>query len=456
MAVLLVPAAAAAQSSEFRKTMPLEEEPGQTVVRKTRPTAIVPVVPPKASVEAPFPMEAKSVSVPAPAEDWPSAGQSKTATVTRATVTGSGARTRFSMLLTARVPYRISKMANPYRIIIDMPDVDFRLPANAGQTGAGLVHAYRYGQFAPGKARIVIDTTQPVRVHKQAINTQEGESGVEIALDFTPIDEAAFMADVAPPVAFRDHHGQDFEDAGTKRRFGRGSKPVIVIDPGHGGLDPGAPGAGFREKDVVLAVAHQVREALEATHRYEVFMTRTTDVFITLGGRVAFSRRMGANLFVSIHANSVPSASENAAIVRGAQVFTLSEGASNREAQRLAEKENSADLMAGAETVPEQVSAVDRILAELKMREASEFSADFRGRLLTRLKHAIVLAREPAPSAALQVLRQTECPSVLIELGYVTNAKDAQLLTSPEWQRQAGQSIAAAINDFFASRGRRP
>jgi N-acetylmuramoyl-L-alanine amidase len=458
-ATVLAPAAGIAQSTEIRKTLSPQQAPGQTEIRKSRPGASGydrPQDRAPGRIDSPAPdvrREANGQRVTPPAEEALTEFANQMAAATQAEVTGDAALTRFSLLLSARVRYNVSSLANPYRIVIDMPDVDFRLPVTAGQHGHGLIRAYRYGLFGPGKARIVIDTTQPVRVHRHAMNTHAADKSVRLVLDLAPTDEASFLADAAQASAARPPEPHAAEDAHPPAVAS--AKPVIVIDPGHGGPDPGAVGAGFREKDVVLAVSHQVRAALEATGRYDVHMTRSTDVFITLGRRVAFSRHKGASLFVSIHANSVPTESTAAQIVRGAAVYTLSEEASTRGAQRLAEKENAADLLAGAETRMDTANDVDRILADLKWRETSEFSADFRGRLLTHLKSATALSREPAPSAAFMVLRQGDCPSVLVELGYVSNTKDAQLLISPDWQRQVAHSIAAAINEFFTTHGPR-
>src|SRR5688572_9911059 len=216
----LVPANAMAQSTEITKTY----NSGQSEIRKSQP-------PPNA---APDVRTEATIHRVAPAQEpVPEAG-GVAVTATQAEVTKERGLTRFALQLSAPVRYHVSSMANPYRIVLDLPDVDFRLPVAAGQQGQGLVRAYRYGLLAPGKARVVIDTTQPVRVQKHAIAAHAAGNGVRLSLDLAPTDESTFLAGVAAPPALRQHEPPGGDDArpAPPPRAANG-RPVVVIDPGH-------------------------------------------------------------------------------------------------------------------------------------------------------------------------------------------------------------------------------
>ncbi len=367
-----------------------------------------------------------------------------------AALIGTKSKTVFSLDLSAGVQVEIFTLADPYRVVVDLPDVTFRLPKGVGQSGRGLVKAFRYGLLDVGKARVVIDTEGPVVIQEAAMAPRGGGT-VRLTIALQPTSEKAFGAGTGGERAAPKQADGGTEHVPTAKKRLR-SKPVILIDAGHGGVDPGAMSpSNVPEKKVVLAVAKKLEKHLKETGRYNVHMTRTRDVFISLDQRVKMSRKLDADLFISLHADAI--AQKHAKRVRGATVYTLSEKASDEEARLMAEKENASDAIAGlAASELEEQDQVRDILIDLLKRETANFSAEFSSTLVKRLGKTISLSRVPQRSAAFKVLRQADTPSVLVELGYMSNAKDEKLLNSADWQRRIAATIGAAVDSYFAKR----
>jgi N-acetylmuramoyl-L-alanine amidase len=224
------------------------------------------------------------------------------------------------------------------------------------------------------------------------------------------------------------------------------SRPVIVIDPGHGGVDPGATGlSGVREKTVTLAMAQELQHQLEASGHYRVFLTRTDDNAVPLRERVRIARADHADLFLSIHADVLA----NRAIA-GLSVYTQSETASDREADALAAKENKADLIAGLDLSGEKPE-ITNILIDLAQRETRNRSGMFAGELVQEMGTVTPLLVNPHRAAGFAVLTAPDVPSVLIELGYLSNREDERGLTSPDHRAQLAAGLVRAIDRFFAA-----
>jgi N-acetylmuramoyl-L-alanine amidase len=362
---------------------------------------------------------------------------------------GDESRTRFVADLSRGIELNAFTLADPYRVVIDVPQLTFRLPAKAGEGGRGLVKAFRFGLVMQGGSRIVLDVSGPVRVDKAfVLDPVEGQPA-RLVVDLVAIDRDSFLRNLAIEnqgrhAAAPAPHAE--RDAAAKSADPR---PLIVIDPGHGGLDSGtiAP-SGDNEKTIVLDFALKLRDKLEKTGKYRVAMTRTDDHFVPLSERVRFARSSQAALLISIHADALAHRDPDG---HGATVYTLSETASDAEAGRLADEENRADLIAGVDLSAEPDDVTD-ILIDLAQRETKAFSMHFARTLVSEFKTSARLNKRPLKSAGFRVLTAPDVPSVLIELGFVTNPQDLKLLTSEAWRVRAADSMVQAIQTFFATR----
>jgi N-acetylmuramoyl-L-alanine amidase len=226
------------------------------------------------------------------------------------------------------------------------------------------------------------------------------------------------------------------------------SRPVVVIDPGHGGVDNGTQAGGENEKDLVLGFGLALRDRIEKAGKYRVVMTREDDTFIPLADRVTIARNQSAALFVSIHADALPPGEGDA---QGATIYTLSDKASDAEAERLAEAENRADAIGGVKLTEEPAEVAD-ILIDLVRRETRTFSNRFARQLMTEMKTSVRMHKHPLKSAGFKVLKGPDVPSVLVELGYASNKDDLEHMKSDSWRARTVGSMAQAIDVFFAKR----
>jgi len=380
-----------------------------------------------------------------PAADSLSAASFPVATDAR--LGGDESQTRFVMDLDRKIDLHVFTLADPYRVVVDIPQVRFQLPPKTGETGRGLIKTFRYGLVMAGGSRVVLDVSKPVRVDKAFVVDAADGAPARLVLDLAATDRDSYLRKIA-----RDEKLVRADNppapSSAPQSNSNDPRPLVVLDPGHGGIDTGtkAP-SGEAEKDIVLDVAQRLRDRIEKTGKYRVLMTRSDDTFIPLADRVRIARNAGAALFVSIHADSLPRKEGDA---QGATVYTLSETASDPETARLAEQENRADVIAGVDlkSEPDDVAG---ILIDLAQRETKTFSVQFAHRLVGEMRNAARLHKEPIKSAGFRVLRAPDIPSVLVELGYVSNKQDLQSLLSNTWRDHTADTMAHAIDGYFST-----
>jgi N-acetylmuramoyl-L-alanine amidase len=409
-----------------------------------------------------------------------------------ARLAGDTKQTRFVLDLDRTIQFRAFALSDPYRVVVDMPQVNFHLPAGAGTAGRGLVRGFRYGLVMPGGSRIVIDLAGPAKVTNAYVLDSANGQPPRLVIDVEEVDRATFaqtqgvqpqvMSQGTPPPASPPGQAQGTQQAATppasQAMAGRPElkpglsdshaavavpqaapappqpatppdpRPVVVIDPGHGGDDNGTQSGTEVEKNVTLAFGLALRDRLEKSGKYHVVMTRTDDTFIALGDRVQVARIQAAALFVSIHADSLPKGEGDA---QGATIYTLSDHATDAQAASLAETENRADAIGGVSLTDEPADVAD-ILIDLVQRETRTFSNRFAHLLMGEMKTTAKMHKHPLKSAGFRVLKAPDVPSVLVELGYVSNKSDMENLVSDGWRTRIVGSMARAIDIFLAKK----
>ncbi len=372
-----------------------------------------------------------------------------------------------------RIVFDLSKLTDfrtfmldaPYRMVIDLPDFKWNIK-NVERPPTSHITAVRKGALNKGISRIVLDLNKPVLIQSAFMLPAQNGKKNRLVIDYTLVNQSTFLAKKATvhgtlqnikdplPKTTNMVHGIPLPPPNSARPKSKPQvaqttkfkkKPLIVIDPGHGGVDPGAIGhSKIYEKNIVLALSKELRKQLINTGKYRAILTRDKDVFIRLKDRVAFARKQNADLFISLHADSIKKKN-----VRGTSVYTLSKKASDAQTAKLAEKENKADLIAGIDLNVED-EQVAFILGDFLMTDTVNQANFFANTLVEKLqKKKIRTLERPHRSAGFAVLKAPDIPSVLIETGFMSNRAEASLLNQPKHRKKVAAAIKAGIDAYF-------
>lgn len=355
-------------------------------------------------------------------------------------------RARLVLDLTDATEFAVVSLDGPDRIAVDARVAGLQFAAPPDPAGDGLVSSYSVEMVESGRARTILVLSAPAQVQQAYVLEAVAEQPARLVVDLIPDTAEAFAARVAADLAA----SQALREAapavvtppsGTATD---GTRPLVVIDPGHGGFDNGASAPNnVYEKEITLAFGLQLQEELVATGLFDVALTRTDDTYLTLDQRVALARANKADLFVSLHADSFQQQD-----IRGASVYTRDERATDVLDKVLAENENKYDLVAGF-AVPQTQPVVVDILVDLMRRQMRRQSFLAAQAIVEQLKPSIELRRFPVRQADFFVLQAPEVPSVLVELGFLSNAEDIANLQRSEWRDRAVGALARGIAAYF-------
>jgi N-acetylmuramoyl-L-alanine amidase len=367
-----------------------------------------------------------------------------------ARIAGDDARTRIVIDFDRKPRFTLHYTARPNRLIVDLDETAFGF-AEKDLRALGLFQEIRYGRMGEGASRIVLTAHRPLRAVLAEAQANDPGKGYRLVLDCEVVPEKVF----AQLVKTQTWTGTEKIAGGKTDRIGTDTPPaksedfLIAIDAGHGGIDTGAIGANDKvvEKDVTLAFAKALAERINQEKGIKAFLTRDNDTFISLSERVVIARQRGAKLFISLHADTLRQKD-----IRGATVYTISDKASDALAASLAERENLSDGIAGVEIKDEPAEVTD-ILIDLTRRETQAFSIQLAENVLKSFEGQIEVINNPLRHAGFRVLQAPDVPSILLELGFLSNPKDEKLLTDLDWQKKTADLIAKAVVKYLDSSG---
>lgn len=348
--------------------------------------------------------------------------------------------------LTQAVPYRVLTLADPPRLVIDFREVNFAGASRADLVRTDRIGDLRHGLFRPGWSRMVLELLRPMSVLSAGMETDPNDGDALVLIRLTPADAASFAR--ASVDTASDLWGlPEIVDTPPAKTRPQGDRPVVVaLDPGHGGIDPGAQYGGLSEADLVLTLARELKERLVLSGRYEVIMTRQEDTFLSLENRVSLARAGGADVFISLHADALAEGRAS-----GTTVYTLAETATDAASQALAAGHERGDLLAGVD-LSQQDDLIASILMDMARLETAPRSEKLADELVAGIAETTGRIRSrPRLSAAFSVLKAPDIPSVLIEFGFMSNPVDLANLTNPEWRREAIDGILLALDRWSLS-----
>ena len=356
---------------------------------------------------------------------------------------GDDLRTRIVVMFDREPKLSTLLLDNPHRLVVDLPETRFGFDEKSLEP-RGLVSRVRYGLVGKGRSRLILTLRGPFKVEDLRVLKNESASGYRLVADIVATSDREFADELQGRKEITSSTDRDEKPVQAVSQNGTARPFTIMIDPGHGGIDSGAESlSGIKEKDLTLAFGQELRDRLAQDKNIKVLMTREDDTFLRLSERVRIARQHEADLFISIHADTI-----NQHDIRGATVYTISDKASDSVARAMAERENKSDTLAGA--APEEQPEVTDILLDLTRRETHTFSLSFAEKVIHSLQGQVNLINNPHRFAGFQVLRAPDVPSVLIEIGYLSNAEDEKLISNPEWRKKLADRLAIAIKAFEA------